>query len=63
MNPFDEMNKAMRDRDTQFTKRELIAMHFMAALIQRGDSSSFGIDAEKAVKAADTLLETLRQKP
>ena len=66
MNPFDDLNGAMRDRDTQFTKREMIAMHMLSAQIASVKEwtddplKQIAPMANKAIMAADILLDKLR---
>ena len=43
------------------TKREMMAMHMMAHLMQNDRISSYGVQAEFAIKAADALLAELER--
>ena len=62
VNPFDQINQAMRDRDDKFTKREMMSMHFLAAILsnaQLPEKVSTIELAQLAIKSADTLLQEL----
>jgi len=66
MDPFKQVNDAMRDRDSLFTKREMIAMHMLSAQIAsvkewtEDPLKQIAPMANKAIMAADILLERLR---
>lgn len=61
VNPFDQVNQAMKDRDDKFTKREMAAIYVMAGIYsnaQLPDVNAFQI-AQLAIKATDILLQEL----
>lgn len=65
VNPVDALNKARLDHaESVFTKRETMAMHLYAALIDSTETEEINYRnlAMRAVSGADILLETLRNQ-
>jgi hypothetical protein len=66
LQPFEQLNAAIRDKDEKFTKREMIAMHLMSAQIasiQTWDEkplNQLASMAQKAIMGSDILLDKLR---
>lgn len=62
MNPFDNVNQAMKDRDDKFTKREFASMHILAGIVSDAEylnqQSKLEL-AQEAIKLADILLQEL----
>jgi hypothetical protein len=69
VNPMNMVNAAIRDQNDQFTKREMMAMHLMGALLPLAFKDSLIADHTHiknlcitAQQSADILLDTMRNR-
>lgn len=62
MDPFDQVNKAMRDREDKLTKREFASIHILAGILSNASLPEKVNNlelAQLAIKSADILIQEL----
>ncbi len=62
VNPLNELNAYNRNtQDNALSKRDTIAMHFMAGMIQHDAMEMAAVLADRSVILAEALMERLRR--